>query len=107
MCRMPACPSCLGVVEMQVRCSIDEALINAVNMHILRRRIAEDDRINLGADPLVESHSGNSDFIVNLCVVLPFVVFYRPFCFEEPGPSRHANRFQCRGNRKTDRLIRP
>ena len=82
MRRVCAGSVCFGLVQVQIRCRINERLINGINVHILRRGIAEDDRINPGADLFIERHPGNSDLVGYLCAMGSFIILYRPFRFE-------------------------
>ena len=94
-------------VEVKVRRAVDKALVNGVNVDVVRGDVFQIDGIDQGGDPLIFRHPRDGDDVVHLCAVQGFVEPDGLFGLEEPGPRRDADGLQSGRDRETDGLVGP
>ena len=117
-------------VKFQIRGRVDEHLVDGIDVDVVRRDVFQVNAVDLRADLDVTGHARHGDDVVQfqgrvrrqfrgahglaaesvsrrdalpLGVDLPDLLHH----FEQARPSGDAAGFQRRGNRETDRLVRP
>ena len=100
---MPAFGLFLEAIE--IARTVDERLVDAVNVNILRRDIVQVDGENERGDPFVLRHARRGDVKLGFGAFFGVIQTDGLLGLKEPGAGRHADRLEGRGDRETDRLI--
>ena len=86
----------LFFIELQIRGTVDEDLIDGVDMDIFRSRVAQVDGVDSGGDTLIFRHAGDRSLVVDLCVVPALVPADRLLCLKQAGAAGNTDGFQGR-----------
>ena len=98
-------PFGLFLKTVEITGAVDEGLVDAVDMDILRRNIVQINGKNERGDPLVLRHARRGNVKLSPGAVFGIIQADGLLCLKEPGAGRHADRLEGGGDRKTDRLI--
>ena len=80
-------------VEVKIGRAVDEALVDGIDVDVLRRNVAKIDGIDQGGDALVFRHARDGHDVFHLRAVRRFILPDGPLCLEEARPGRHADGF--------------
>ena len=83
-------------IGMEIRITVNKALINAVDMDVILTGIPEKDGINLCGHALVLRHPGHGNQVIQMLMVFRLPQLYRLLCLEKPRPARNPFRLQTR-----------
>ena len=78
------------LIEMKIRTAVDEGLVDAVHMDILRSHIFQYHAVDQRRDPFIFRHPGKSDEVGKGLPILTFPSADGLFRFEQPRPSRNT-----------------
>ena len=86
---------------------VDEHLVDAVDVNVLRRHVLEIDAVDLRGDLFVQRHLRRRDHIGDLAVMLRLIQPDGLLRLEQPWSGSHAHGLQRRADRQADGLVGP
>ena len=92
-------------IGLEIGRGVKKALVDRIDMDVLRRGVAEEDRVDQRADAFVFGHAGEGDLIRHRCVMGKLVFADRLLCLEQTRTARHADGLERGRDRETDRLV--